>query len=588
MPVLADIRPKPEELARASRSSLGLEPADLVITNASVVDVWRGEIIDRVNIAVKGRIITCVGRCERSRGIYTREIDARGKTLAPGFIDAHTHIESTLLRPAEFSKAVLSRGTTTVFADPHEIANVAGLAGVEYMARELSGSPLKVFLLIPPNVPASLRSPDRGGAVIGYDEILGNVDRFSGVGEIMDTGSLLDGDSVFLEYSSRLAMRQIVQGHAAGLSGEDLDAYISLGISNDHEVTSWEELSERLSKGMIPIVRYGSSWRDLERLYRAIDRFPHIVPIATDDIHCLHIAREGHMDRAVRRAIELGVDPVKAIASATIAPAILYGLHRWLGSIAPGRYADLVLISDLEKVSVEEVYVDGTLVAREYKYLGPEDPIALSEPIIANSIKAPQHLRISLDLPKGCEEVVVRAVRPIHGTTLTREERVRLECSAKNIGEGLVYISVVNRYGSGHSYTGVGVDIPIEGAIASSIAHDSHNIIAVGSSLEDVTSAIKAVIELGGGIVFTHRSKVEASVELRIAGLMSTKSYYEVASELGGLFRTLREHGAEDPEGLLQEIQLLSLTVIPEIRITDRGLYRVLERRIVDLVVGVE
>ncbi len=587
MPVVLDARPAPGDLVAASRSSLGLEPADLVISNASIVDVWRGLIIDHADVAIKGRIVSCVGRCRRSRGLYTKEIDAGGKILAPGFIDPHTHIESTFLRPAEFSKAVLSRGTTAVFADPHEIANVAGLRGVDYMARELESSPLKVFLLAPPNVPASLTPPDRGGAVIEYQEILNNLDRFSGVGEVMDTGSLLEGSKAFLEYSSRLSMSWIIQGHAAGLGGEDLDAYASLGITNDHEVTSWEELSERLSKGVIPIVRYGSSWRDLERLYRAIDLFPHIVPMATDDIHCLHIAREGHMDRAVRRAIELGVDPVRAIMSATIAPSILYGLHRWIGSIAPGRYADLLVIEDLERVSIKEVYVDGTLVAREYRYLGQEDHKIVEDSTIMRSVKVAGQPTIDLRLPRGCREAVLRAIRPLHGTTLTREERVRLDCSSRISDHGLTYIAVVNRYGGNHSYTGVGVDIPIEGALASSVAHDSHNIIVVGSSLEDMAAALNAVIEAGGGVAFTHRSRIEALVELSIAGLMSSKDYHEVVSDLERLFRSLRDHGSEDPEALLQEIQLLSLTVIPEIRITDRGLYRVSERKIVDLVIQI-
>lgn len=587
--IIRDPRPDPEELARASRSSLGLVPADLILSRASLVDVWSLRVVENIDIAIKGRIICCVGRCTRSRGSSTREIDLHGKYVAPGLIDPHTHIESTYLRPSEFSKAVIARGTTTVFADPHEIANVAGVAGLEYMARELMESPLRAFLLVPPNVPASPRSPDRGGASLEYSEVLKISESFSGVGEVMDIGSLLDGVGDYIDYVSRISMRWIVQGHAAGLSGEDLDAYASLGMYNDHEVTNWEELLEKLSKGLIPIVRYGSSWRDLDRLYRAIEKYPQIVSIATDDIHALHIAREGHMDRAVRRAIELGVDPVRAIASATIAPAILYGVHRWIGSIAPGRYADIVVIDNLDRLYIESVYIEGNLVARHYKYIAPDRRPPDPPGNIVDSIRVGDIDRIAPEMPRGCGEAMVRAIRPIHGTTLTREERFSIDCrrlEAGDLGGDLSFVAVVNRYGRGTSYVGLAVDIGIEGGLASSIAHDSHNIIAVGSSIDDMRRAIASIVESRGGIAYAYRGGVEAIVVLEIAGLMSSKGYEEVAEDLERLFRTLERRGVGKPEDILQEIQLLSLTVIPEIRITDRGLYHVTRREILDLVVS--
>jgi adenine deaminase len=587
--IIRDPRPDPEELARASRSSLGLIPADLILSRVSLVDVWSLRVVENVDIAIKGRIISCVGRCIRSRGSSTKEIDLHGKYIAPGLIDPHTHIESTYLRPSEFSKAVMARGTTTVFADPHEIANVTGVAGLEYMARELSESLLRVFLLVPPNVPASPRSPDRGGASLEYSEVLKIVDSFSGVGEVMDIGSLLDGVGDYIDYVSRISMRGIVQGHAAGLSGEDLDAYASLGMYNDHEVTGWEEFLEKLSKGLIPIVRYGSSWRDLDRLYRAIERYPQIVSIATDDIHALHIAREGHMDRAVRRAIELGVDPVRAIASATIAPAILYGVHRWIGSIAPGRYADLVVIDSLDRLYIESVYIEGNLVARHYRYVGPDKKPPNPPRDMVDSIRVGDIDRIAPEIPRGCEEAEVRAIRPIHGTTLTREERISIDCRGLVVGDlggDLSLVAVVNRYGKGSGYVGLAVDIGIEGALASSIAHDSHNIIAVGSSMGDIRMAIASIVESRGGISYVYKGRVEAAVVLEIAGLMSSKGYEDVAEDLERLFRALESSGVEKPEDILQEIQLLSLTVIPEIRITDRGLYHVTRRQIMDLVVS--
>ncbi|MEM4971065.1 MAG: adenine deaminase C-terminal domain-containing protein [Sulfolobales archaeon] len=588
---MIDVRPSPRELAAAVRSSLGLEASDMVMINASIIDVWRGEIVEGVEIAVKGRIISCVGRCSRSRGSSTKIVDLRGSIVAPGFIDAHTHIESTFLRPSEFSKAVISRGTTAVFADPHEIANVAGFEGLRYMAGELSRTPLKAFLLIPPNVPASLRAPGVGGALLRYDEVIDKMDLFSGVGEVMDIGSLLDGDERFIEYASRLSMAGIIQGHAAVLRGEDLDAYASLAIGNDHEVTEWGELIERLSKGIIPIVRYGSSWRDLERLYKAIQEYSPLIPVATDDIHALHIAREGHLDRAVRRAIELGVDPVKAIASVTLAPAILYGMQRWIGSIAPGRYADLVVMEDLERVRIKDVYIDGDLVASNYRYIAPSqgDPNDIPGSV-SNTVKIVWPPKISLEIQRNCREALVRVIKPIHGTTLTKEERRVIPCGGDVVKEvsdsKLLYVTSINRYGVSSSYTALLEGIELDGAIASTVSHDSHNIIAVGSSLGDIMTAVKAIVGSGGGISLASRGRVEALVELGIAGLMSRKGYLEVVGDLEKMFRALEERGFERPEGILLEIQLLSLTVIPEIRITDRGLYLVSRREVADLVIS--
>jgi len=591
LPVVIDVRPSPEELAAAVRSSLGLEPSDIVFVNASAIDVWRRDIVEGVEIAVRGRIISCVGRCARSRGSRTKIIDLRGSIVAPGFIDAHTHIESTFLRPSEFSKAVISRGTTAVFADPHEIANVAGFEGLRYMANELSKTPLKAFLLIPPNVPASLRAPGIGGALLRYDEVIEKMDLFSGVGEVMDIGSLLDGDERFIEYAARLSTAKIIQGHAAGLRGEDLDAYASLAIGNDHEVTEWGELVERLSKGIIPIVRYGSSWRDLERLYRAVQDYSPLVPVATDDIHALHIVREGHLDRAVRRAIELGVDPVKAIASVTLAPALLYGVQRWIGSIAPGRYADLVVIEDLKRVKIKDVYIDGVLVASGYRYLAlPKEDSNEIPNSISNTVKVVWPPKISLEIRRNCSEALVRVIKPIHGTTLTKEERRVIPCGVDVVKEvsnsRLLYVTSINRYNVNSSYTALLEGIELDGAIASTVSHDSHNIIAVGSSLDDIMAAVKAIVDSGGGISLASRGRVEALVELGIAGLMSEKGYLEVVDDLEKMFRALEERGFEKPEDILLEIQLLSLTVIPEIRITDRGLYLVSKREVANLVIN--
>lgn len=586
MPVFRNIAPDPWELRAASRASLGLEGADLVIENASLVDVWGLSIVDGVDVAIKGRLIACVGSCRRSKSRSARVVDLGGKILAPGFIDAHVHVESTFLRPAEFAKAVISRGTTAVFADPHEIANVAGFQGIEYMASEFRESPLKVFLLIPPSVPASRRSPDRGGASLEYREVLSRSEGFSGVGEVMDLGSFLDGDEEFLVYASRLAASPVIQGHGAGLRGEDLDAYASLGINNDHEVTSYEELLERLRRGVVPMVRFGSSWRDLDRLWRALQDFSPLVPLVSDDIHAAHIASEGHLDRAVRRAVELGVDPLKALRSVTLAPAILFGIHRWLGSIAPGRYADMVVLSDIRSLRVEATYVDGSPVfSKELGFVGfgaRPDP---SERIL-RIFSVPENPSLAPRIPEGFSEVDARVVVPVHGTPLTREEILTVDLEAPLHVQGLSLASVVNRYGSGRSFTGFLGDLALRGSVSSTVAHDSHNIIIVGSSPKDLKAGLEALSKAGGGLCVYREDQGARCLELSIAGLMSSRPFEEVASDLESLLREMASIGIRDPEAVLHEIQLLSLTVIPRIRITDNGLYDVVERRPVDLVVG--
>ncbi|MFP3312811.1 MAG: adenine deaminase C-terminal domain-containing protein [Acidilobus sp.] len=566
-------KPEPQELVQASRAALGLEDLDIAIRRAEVVDVW-GRRTMRADVGIKGRIIACVGEC-RSRA--RKEVNADGLYLAPGFMDAHMHLESTFLGPYEFSKELVRHGTTAAFVDIHEVGNVLGIKGVYAVAEAFRGTALKVFLLAPPNVPPSRRVDDIGGARISYDEVTEAALRLSGVGEVMDLQSIVEGDDELIEFVTRISTSTIVQGHMAGLSSAELNAYVSLGIRNDHEVTTREELLERLSKGVYPFVRFGSSWRDLDRVSDLVSRYSPLIPLVADDIHALHLVREGHLDRAVRRAIELGVDPLDAVRAVTLAPALAYGLEPWLGSVAPGRFADLVLLSSIDaRLRVAQTFINGSAVACRAQII-PEELKASSVDI---------NFMPSLELKVPMERGVVEAkvIELVNGSSLTKEslEAVTVEGWRIRPKGNLSEVHVINRYGKPWEGSGL-LGLRVEGAIASSVAHDTHNIVIVGTERSSMEAALEAVKRGGGGIAFALRGEVKALLPLPIAGLMSDLSSEEVASRLEGVTSELSRACSCDGDLLLNQLQLLTLPVIPELRVTDRGLYSVTRRSYVPL-----
>ncbi|MGC9072384.1 MAG: adenine deaminase C-terminal domain-containing protein [Acidilobus sp.] len=573
MTVVRDPRPSPDELVAAANAALGREPLDLLIRGAEVVDVW-SRVARRADVGVRGRVIACVGDC-RSRAL--RVIGAEGLYLAPGFIDAHTHLESTFLHPLEFSRLLVSHGTTAAFVDVHEVGNVMGLRGVYAVAQAFELTRLKVFLLAPPNVPPSRRVDDVGGAEISYEEALQAGRALSGIGEVMDLQSVLEGDQELMRFTAESSTSMIAQGHMAGLTGAELDAYVSLGLRNDHEVTSPEELMERLSRGVIPLVRHGSSWRDLDRLAKLVSAYSPLIPIVTDDVHALHLVREGHLDRAVRRAVELGVDPVDALRAVTLAPATAFGLQAWLGSVSPGRFADLVLLDSLgPRMRVLRTLIDGSEAT-----CGPRGP---PQGLIGNTVDVSFTPSLRLLAPFDDGWATARVIDLVPDSPLTSESRedVMVRDGVIQLKGGLSEVHVINRYGRKWEGSGL-LGIEVRGALASSVSHDTHNILVVGNERDSMAAALLAVASAGGGVSMALRGEVKSFLPLPMGGLMSDLPAEEVAHRLESVTGLLSRACSCDGEALLNQLQILTLTVIPELRVTDRGLYSVTRRSYVSL-----
>ena len=523
------------------------------------------EEIYPAEIEVRGGIVECVRQIEGSFKQY----------VLPGFIDAHIHIESSMLVPSRFAEAVVPHGTTSVVSDPHEIANVLGIPGINYMIRDASTVPLKVFFTAPSCVPAT--PFETSGAVIGSKEIeeLLNHGEMVALGEMMNfPGVLSDDAEVMAKIKAAKNHIKPVDGHAPLLSGNDLCKYIESGISTDHECTLKEEVIEKRKLGMKVMLRQGSSAKNLADLIGAGGDF-----IISDDKHPEDLLK-GHVNLMLREAVELGEDPVKAVKMVTVNPAAHYNLNT--GLIAPGKAADMVIVDDLTNFNVKEVYIDGKVTAREGKALFPVNPAALESTFKINS-KKPADFEISSS--EGEEKV--RVIDVIEGQLLTEEsEAVLPVCSGKiepDIKNDILKIAVLERYGRNKMTNafvhGFGLKT---GAIASSVAHDSHNIIAVGTNTQDMADAVNNLVKNNGGLVTASNGCIH-SLKLPIGGLMSTKSAEDVAFKLEVLHNALEDMGCKLASPFMT-MSFLALLVIPKLKISDMGLFDVEKFDFVDVV----
>ncbi len=543
----------------------GEAPADLVLKNAHIVNTFTGEI-ERANVAVHQERIAGVGDYRQGKEV----LDLEGAYLCPGLIDGHVHPESSYLHPAEYAMAVVPRGTTAVITDLHEIANVAGLEGLRFFLRWSKRLPLDLFLLAPSCVPAT--PLETAGARLGPQEIKRALGwkGVVGLGEVMDFPGVLAGDSQVLEKLSA-ARGKVLDGHAPGLGGKDLNAYIASGISSDHETTTYEEGQEKLRRGMWLMLREGSSEKNLEALLPLVtDNTYHRCLLVVDDRTCGDLLREGDMDAVVRRAIALGLDPVRAIALATLNPARRFGLEGY-GAVAPGYIANLIAVRDLKEFQVDLVFHHGRLVAREGRALFSSRPGRG----LASTMKVRPFSVEDLKIPASRAPLPVIQVIPGQITTRKAHFPLKIEGGeiVPDLERDILKAVVVERHrATGNIGLGLVKGFGLrEGALASSVAHDSHNIVAVGANDADLYAALQEIIRLGGGLVVARDGKALASLPLPIAGLLSDLPLEEVAARLERLQALAREMGCPLPSPFAT-LSFIALPVIPELRLTDRGL----------------
>jgi adenine deaminase len=534
----------------------GDEPPDLVIEGSHVFSAYTREWLDGDVAIADGRIVG-VGAYDGGE-----RVDARGQYLVPGFVDAHVHLESSKLTPAEFARTVVPRGTTAVVTDPHEIANVLGREGVEWMLEATEHLPLDVFVMAPSCVPASgFESPGCTFDIADMEAILRHP-RAIGVAEMMNFPAVIAGDPDVL---ARLELSGHVDGHAPGVTGRALDGYVAAGIHSDHEATTYEEALEKRRRGMWVLIREASNASNLRDLLPLVKRFgPEWCAFCTDDREPDFLYREGHIDQMCRVAVAEGIAPEDALLMATLHPARCHGLLD-RGAIAPGLRADLVLLDDLESFRPTRVYKDGALATA---FESAPIPARLRETMRCGPIGG-------FEISAAGDRIRVIEIVPGQLITHARDERasVRDGHVVADPERDLAKIAVVERHhATGRIGKGLVRGFGLRtGAFASTVAHDAHNVVIVGISDADMTACAARLQELGGGIVVARDGAVRGELALPVAGLLSDQPVEDVVARLEELQAILREQGVHDAAPFMT-LSFLALSVIPALKITDRGL----------------
>jgi adenine deaminase len=546
------------DLARRLAVARGDEPADLVVTGGRVLSVFTREWLD-VDIAVVDGYVAGLGRYE---GRET--LDASGRHVVPGFVDAHMHLESTKLLLDEFARLVLPLGTTTVVADPHEIANVLGTDGVHWLLDACAGLPLDVYFTASSCVPASSFESPRRSLTTGDLEGLLRRRRVIGLAEMMNFPGVVAGDPGEL---AKLALATHVDGHAPGLVGKQLAAYASAGIRSDHEAVTLEEGRERLRAGMWLLIREASVARNLAALLPLVHEFgPHRLAFCTDDREPEHVAADGHLNSMVREAVALGAAPEDALVMASLNPALWHRLDH-LGALAPGYQADLVVLPDLERFVPELVLKAGRPVAEIPTTEAPEwtRHTVRVAPVTPNDFRIPWS--------GGPARVIGLVPDQIVTAALVEEPTVADGLAVADPARDLVKLAVIERHlGTGRIGLGFVRGFGLErGAFASTVAHDAHNVVVAGVDDADMARAVQRLAELGGGLVVVDGRGVRAELPLPVAGLLSDAPAADVVAHSEACVRALAALGCTI-EAPFQALAFLALSVIPQLKLTDRGL----------------
>lgn len=559
-----------EELRQLIIAAKGDENSELVFKNANVINVFTGEIIFGDLAVDNGRIVG-IGSYKGETEIY---LD--GKYISPGFIDSHVHIESSMSTPTQFARAVIPRGVTSIISDPHEIANVKGIDGIRYMIEDAKDTPLDVYVMLPSCVPST--EFENAGAILEAKDLeeLINEESVLGLGEMMNYPGVIAAEDKILD-KLILGRKTIIDGHGPVIKDKDLNAYAAAGIKTEHESSTTEEVLERLRLGMYILIREGSAAKDLRNIIQTVtkDNLRRFL-LCTDDKHPEDLINEGSIDFNIKLAIKAGIDPVDAIKMATLNSAECYGLKD-KGAIAPGYRADLVIIDNLDDFNIIKVFKDGELVAENNK------------PLFEVKSYLPNNMKDSVNIKK----VEVKDIQIIMKTDKANiisivedslvTERVVKKVKVENghfqySDEDILKLVVVER----HSATGnIGVGL-IEnfqlenGAIGSTIAHDSHNILVVGDNDEDILSVIEEIERIGGGLVIVSNGKVLKSLTLEIGGLMTSKPIEETNLALKEMMRISQKQLKVNPEiDPFMTLAFMALPVIPKIKLTDMGLFDV-------------
>jgi adenine deaminase len=577
---------------------MGRRPADLVIRQGQWVAVQSGEVIPRTDLAVVAGWIAFIGEDARHCiGPATRVIEARGQFLVPGLIDGHVHVESTMLTVTEFVRAVVPHGTTAAIIDPHEIANVFGLRGVRLMVDEAARQPIRLWVEVPSCVPSApgLETP---GAALSPEEVAEALTwpGVIGLGEVMDyAGVVANSGKMVDEIAAARRLGKVVSGHYPSLDlGRPFHAYAAGGIDDDHEGTRLEDAIARVRQGMRAMLRYGSAWHDVADQVRAVTEAGldsrHFV-LVTDDSHAETLVAEGHMDRVVRHAIASGLSPMAAIQMATLNPAEHFGLSHEIGLLAPGRRADVLLVESLEAMQVKMVIAAGVVLAEEGTWsialeardvpAGFGDSVHLSRPLVEQDFFVS-----SSGNPTTLANVIGVVENQAPTRWLKRSLSVRASGAQIDLQQDVAKVAVIDRHHqSGRMQTAFvsGFGFGPRCAVASTVAHDSHNLLVVGTEEADMATAANALARVGGGMLVVRAGRVLATVELPVGGLMSNQNAGRVASAAGRLLEAYRACGCSLNNPNMQ-LSLLGLAVIPELRLTDLGLVDVEKRAFVPVV----